>query len=74
MGHMKQLAIEEEENIHDEMVQKVLSAETCDEVIQFTKNEVAKRVPYKLNAFESEMVPYITSIWNDYQLELAQND
>ena len=74
MGHMKQLAIREEENIYEEMLEKIKTAETCQEVIDFMKNEIAKRVPYKLSSFESWDIPRITSEWNDYQRQLGEND
>ena len=74
MGHMKQLAIQEEENIYEEMLEKIKTAETCQEVIDFMKNEIAKRVPYKLTSFESWDIPRITSEWNDYQRQLGEND
>ena len=74
MGHMKQLAIQEEENIYEEMLEKIKTAETCQEVIDFMKNEIAKRVPYKLTSFEKWDVPKITSEWNDYQRQLGEND
>jgi|TARA_R100000084_G_scaffold87713_1_gene42034 hypothetical protein len=74
MGHMKQLAIQEEENIYEEMLEKIKTAETCQEVIDFMKNEIAKRVPYKLSSFESWDIPRITSEWNDYQRQLGEND
>tara|TARA_R100000734_G_C3258224_1_gene57694 strand:- start:251 stop:502 length:252 start_codon:yes stop_codon:yes gene_type:complete len=74
MGWMKQLAIEEEETIYEEMLEKIKTAETCQEVIDFMKNEIAKRVPYKLTSFEKWDVPRITSEWNDYQRQLGEND
>tara|TARA_A100001515_G_C4465755_1_gene175150 strand:+ start:51 stop:302 length:252 start_codon:yes stop_codon:yes gene_type:complete len=74
MGWMKQLAIEEEEAIYEEMLEKIKTAETCQEVIDFMKNEIAKRVPYKLTSFEKWDVPKITSEWNDYQRQLGEND
>ena len=74
MGWMKQLAIVEEEAIYEEMLEKIKTAETCQEVIDFMKNEIAKRVPYKLSSFEEWDVPKITSEWNDYQRQLGEND
>ena len=74
MGWMKQQAIEEEETIYEEMLEKIKTAETCQEVIDFMKNEIAKRVPYKLTSFEKWDVPRITSEWNDYQRQLGEND
>ena len=74
MGWMKQLAIEEEETIYEEMLEKIKTAETCQEVIDIMKNEIAKRVPYKLTSFERCDVPRITGEWNDYQRQLGEND
>ena len=74
MGWMKQLAIVEEETIYEEMLEKIKTAETCQEVIDFMRNEIANRVPYKLTSFEKWDVPRITSEWNDYQRQLGEND
>ena len=65
MGRMKDKAIEIEENIYDEFLNKMLTAETLDEVITFAKNEVANRLSYKLESFEDELVPRLTNDWND---------
>lgn len=74
MGRMKDIAIEEEETIYEEMLEKIKTAETCQEVIDFMKSELAKRLPYKLTSFEKWDVPRITSEWNDYQRQLGEND
>ena len=74
MGRMKDIAIELEENMYDEFLSKMLTSETLKEVIDFAKNEIANRLSYRLKSFEDELVPRLTSDWNDHQRQLGEND